>query len=133
MARKIGFGSEDQRRDARASSREARSPSEETPPRLPIVQRVVLSIALALWLAGWTVAISFAAEALRESLGENGAFHTSFLAIWLMVAAVAWWVAARALLRVIRGQPIATSRRRRRSGRRHADPNWTRDDTPEER
>ena len=119
----------------RAAAARGREPAVGKPPKgaptgaatgqssRPSVGRLIAAVFLFIWLAGWTVGLLAGIAAFSDEAGGGDTFDSGFLAIWIAVAGIAWLFAARALLRLLRGQPIrarktdatrppATSRRR---------------------
>ena len=74
---------------------------------------IIAIVFLSLWLVGWTVGI-FAAVAVFSQdfggLGDGDAFGQVFLAVWIIIAGVGWWFAARTLLRLLRRKPLHAGR-----------------------
>lgn len=131
MARRVGFGDDSppkkkatprskplsKPRPTLASlarlRRERKSPGVEAP-KTPLLGRLFVGGFLLIWLTGWSAGIIFAIGAFLGEFGEfrggGDLFARGFLFVWISFALIGWWFAARALLRIIRGEPIQTGK-----------------------
>ena len=106
MPKRIGFN--DAQADWRRAGRVSALGVIEHGVQAPGVVRWAVIGFLALWLVGWTSGIVFAFIALFGIAADNVPL-SSFLFIWLIFAAFGWVFVVRAILRLLRGQPLPRS------------------------
>ena len=83
--------------------------------KTPLLARLFIGGFLLVWLTGWSAGIVFALGAFLGEFvdfGPGDIFVKGFLFVWISFALIGWWFAARALLRVLRGQPLQAAKRK---------------------
>lgn len=75
--------------------------------QLPPARNWFAIIFIAVWLVGWTFGIYMAATEMLPHTSHDGiGFDNAFMMVWIIAAVAGWFLAARVLWKLLKGEPL---------------------------